>query len=197
MYSHVTHLNLANSLKLVSGFTLEISYVDNRGPSQCLLPRIGHLLNLTKSGSKYISGSFGATATSVDIGPEGKLHVVVGDSPVRYQTPKPLQPLTVPLALRSFEGVSNTEKSKPKEKSIVLHSWTKCGFCKKQEAAIDEFKKISLENETLFNDKVEVKLLEDPQDIDDKRVDSFPTWVVNDKLIVGVQSVEDLNKLLE
>lgn len=197
MYSHVAHLNLANSLKLVSGFTLEISYVDKQGPSQCLLPRFAHLLNLTKSGSKYISDSFGATATSVEIGPEGKLHIVVGDSPVRYQTPKPLQPLTVPLGLSSFEGVSDTAKSKPKEKSIVFHSWTKCGFCTKQMDAIEEFKKISLENETKFNDKVEVKLLEDPQDIDDKRVDSFPTWVVDDKLIVGVQSVEALNKLLE
>ena len=197
MYSHVTHLNLANSLKLVSGLTLEISYVDSRGPSPCLLPRIGHLLNLTKSGSKYISDSFGATATSVEIGPEGKLHIVVGDSPARYETPKPLQPLTVPLALSSFEGVSDVEKSKPQEKTIVLHSWTKCGFCKKQEAAIDEFKKISLENETLFNDKVEVKVLEDPQDIDDKRVDSFPTWVVHDKLVVGVQTVESLKTLLE
>lgn len=197
MYSHVTHLNLANSLKLVSGFTLEVSYVDGGRPSQSLLPRFAHLLNLTKSGSKYISDSFGATATSVELGPEGKLHVVVGDSPARYETPKTLIPLTVPLALSSFEGVSNAEKSKPKEKSIVLHSWTKCGFCKKQEAAIEEFKKISLENETLFNDKVDMKVLEDPQDIDDKRVDSFPTWVVNDKLVVGVQTVEQLKTLLE
>lgn len=197
VYSHVTHLNLANSLKLVSGVTIEVTYVDSLGPSECLLPRIGHLLNLTKSGSKYVSDSFGATATSVEIGHERKLRIVVGDSPVRYQTPKPLEPLTVPLALSSFEGVSKTEKSKPKEKSIVLHSWTKCGFCKKQEAAIDEFKKISLENETMFNDKVKVNVLEDPQDVDDKRVDSFPTWVVNDKVIVGVQSVENLKTLLE
>ena len=193
-YSHATHLNLVSSLKLVGGISIEISYLEHQKPSACVLPRLGKLLNLTRSGSKYVSDSFGATSTSIELSPEGKLQIDVGDSPVRYETPKPLRPLTVPIATSSFEGV--TEEAKPKERSIVLHTWTKCGFCKKQEEAIDEFKKISLENETRFNDKVEVKVLEDPHKVQDKRVNSFPTWVKNDKLIVGVQNVENLKTLL-
>ena len=196
-FSDVTHLNLANALKLIGGTSLEISYVDTNF-SECLLPRLGQLLNLRKAGpKKYVSDSFGATSTSLELSAEGKVHVVVGDSPERYQTPLIPQPLTVPVALSSFEGVSNIEESKPKEKPIVLHTWTKCGFCKKQEDIIHQFKKMSLGNETKFNDKVEVKVLENPQDIQDKRVDSFPTWVKDKELIVGVQTIENLQRLLE
>lgn len=129
--------------------------------------------------------------------PDGLLNIVVGDSPVRYESPQALQPLTVPLVLSSFQEIPNAEESKPKERPIVLHTWTKCGFCKKQENVIDEFKKISLENETRFNDKVEVKVIENPEDVQDKRVDSFPTWIKDDEIIVGVQTVENLKTLLE
>ena len=197
-YSPVSHLNLVSSLKLVGGILVEISYTDQDHPSACVLPRLGKLLNLTRSGSKYVSDSFGATSTSMEVTPEGKLQIIVGDSPVRFETPKALQPLTVPVSMSSFEGVSDADGStKPVERPIVLHTWTKCGFCKKQEEAIDEFKKSSLENETRFNDKVEVKVLEDPHKVEDKRVNSFPTWVKNDKLIVGVQDVKNLKTLLE
>lgn len=195
--SHPAHLNLVSSLKLVGGISVEISYLEKEKPSECVLARLGKLLNLTRSGSKYVSDSFGAMATSIELSPEGKLQIIVGDSPVRYETPKPLRPLTVPIAMSSFEGVSDAEEAKPKERPIVLHTWTKCGFCKKQEEAIDEFKKTSLENETRFNDKVEVKVLEDPKKVEDKRVNSFPTWVKNDKLIIGVQNVENLKTLIE
>lgn len=196
-YSHVAHLKLASNLKRLSGTSIEISYVDKSGPSDCLLPRLGHILGLKKTGPrKYFSDSFGATSTSLEITHERELHVVVGDSPLRYETPPTPQALTVPAVLSSFQEVPNAEKPVPKERPIVLHTWTKCGYCTKQEEIIDQFKKLSLKNETNFKDKVEIQVLDDPNDVKDKRVDSFPTWVKDGVLIPGVQSIEDLQKLL-
>lgn len=198
-YSHVAHLKLASTLKRLSGTSIVISYADKDKDklSECLLPRLGHILDLKKTGPrKYFSDSFGATSTSVEITPERDLHIVVGDSPVRYETPTTPQPLTVPAVLSSFEEVPKAKKPVPKERPIVLHTWTQCGYCTKQEEIIDQFKKSSLQNETNFKDKVEIQVLDDPKDVKDKRVDSFPTWVKDGVLIPGVQGIEDLQKLL-
>lgn len=59
-YSYVAHLNLARSLKLIGGISLEISYMDNEEPSECLLARLSQLMDLRRSGTKYQNDSFGA-----------------------------------------------------------------------------------------------------------------------------------------
>lgn len=199
-YSHAAHFNLALALKNVGGISLEISYIDGKGPSTCLLPRLASLLKLKASGTpskpKYTSDSFGATSTSAEISEEGSLKIFVGDSPKRYEPPTKPQPLIVPVSSSALQEVSNVEASKPKDKPIILYTWKSCGFCQKQTAVIEEFKNSSENNKFLFHDKVEVKSLENPHDVPDKRVDSFPTWVKDDTLIVGVQSIEKLASLL-
>lgn len=199
-YSHASHLNLALSLKNVGGISLEISYIGGKGPSTCLLPRLASLMKLNASGTpskpKYVSDSFGATSTSAEISEDGSLKIFVGDSPKRYDPPTKPQPLMVPVSSSALQEVSNVEASKPKDKPIVLYTWKSCGFCQKQNSVIEEFKQMSESNKNLFHDKVEVKSLENPHDVPDKRVDSFPTWVKDDTLIVGVQNSEKLASLL-
>lgn len=199
-YSHASHLNLALSLKNVGGMSLEISYLGGKGPSTCFLPRLASIMQLKASGTpskpKYISDSFGATSTSAEISAEGSLVLVVGDSPKRYEPPTKPQPLVVPVSSSALQEVSNVEASKPRDKPIVLYTWKSCGFCQKQTAVIEEFKNSSENNRNLFNDQVEVKSLDNPHDVPDKRVNSFPTWVKDDTLIVGVQNAEKLTSLL-
>lgn len=197
-YSCVSHLNLALALKNIGGISIEISYADSHGPSECFLPRFADLLGLSKTGPRYMSDSFGATPTSLEMLTEKtKLVLVVGDSPWRYETPVKTRPLTVPVSSSALQEVSNVEQSKPRERPIILYTWTQCGFCQKQSNIIEEFKNQSTANKNLFNDKVEVKSLENPADIPDKRVDSFPTWVKDDTLIVGVQTADKLTSLLQ
>ena len=199
-YSHASHLNLALALKKVSGISLEISYIGGKGPSTCLLPRLASLLKLKASGTpskpKYVSDSFGATSTSAEISAEQILKIFVGDSPNRYEPPTKPQPLIVPVSSSALQEVSNVEASKPRDKPIILYTWKSCGFCQKQTAVIEEFKQMSESKKNLFHDKVEVKSFENPHDVPDKRVDSFPTWVKDDTLIVGVQNSERLTSLL-
>lgn len=194
-FSNATHLNLAIFARQVNGISLEISYTDSNGPSECFLTRFAHLMGLSKSGSKYVSDSFGAKPTTAHINPETKtFHLVLGDAPQRYETPKKLEPLIVPYSSSALQEVSNA--SKPKDRPITLYTWTKCGFCQKQAEVIEEYKHTSEENKNLFQDKVQVVTLENPQDVPDKRVDSFPTWVKDDNLVVGVQNAEMLTNLL-
>lgn len=194
-FSTVNSLHLAKSLKHVGGISVEVLF--HQKISDCLLPRLANLLQLRSSGSKYVSDSFGAMATSLEISQQNKLVFEVGDAPVRYESPRVLPPLTVPLALGSFEKVREKSSIDKPSKTIFLHTWKQCIYCKKQDEAILEYKKISLEHETKFNDKVDVHVLENPDDVKDKRVDSFPTWVKDDVLIPGVQNVQNITALLE
>lgn len=146
--------------------------------------------------SKYVSDSFGAKTTSVELS-ENELVVVAGESPKVYERPKPPQPLVVPVASSALEQALNPPEPKVHQRPIVLFTWKACKFCQKQQEVIDEFKNTSFENKSSFNDKVDVKVLENPHDVPDKRVDSFPTWVKDNNLIVGVQSVEQLTTLFK
>lgn len=206
-FSLATHLNLATSLKEVSGMSVELSYgrketpnehnINNRNPSICLLPRLAEKLGLASSGSryKYLSDSFGATSTSAEITPAGNLKFVIGESPAKHTIPQAPQRSTVPVSSSAFQDA--TTDAKPKERPIVLHTWTACGFCQKQEGIIEEFKNSSDKNKDTFNDLVEIMKVDNPRHTVDKRVDSFPTWVKNGELIVGVQSSEKILELLK
>lgn len=194
-YQHASHLNLASSLRNVGGISLEISY--DKRPSECLLPRFASILGLKKKlgEAKYQSDSFGAIPTSVDLSSDGRLNIVVGDSPLKYDPPRQMPPLVVPVSSSALQEASGS--SKPRDKPIVLYTWKACGFCQKQKAVIEEFTSLNNDNKNMFFDKVKIVELENPQDVPDKRIESFPTWVKNDTLIVGVQSVEKLKVLLE
>lgn len=199
-FSYATHLNLVKSLKRSSALTLEIYYIKNKSITACVIPRLASIMGLTKSesmgqkkgSSKYVSDKFGARLTSIDISDNGSLVIKKGDSPMKFKRPIKHTPCKVPVS-----SVLHSELNiKPKKRPIVFHTWTQCGFCEKQEKIIEEFKSSSGANKNLFEDLVEVKQIENPADIVDERVNSFPTWVKNGELIIGVQNLEKIRELL-
>lgn len=192
-FSDASHLNLARSLQGVGNLSIEISYMGNRRVSECNLPRLSNYFDLEKSHSGYSSNRFGVLSTTVRVTPENTLEITTGSSPVLY-TPPTRTSKIVPLS--SAEFIDQGFPVKPKERPITLHTWTKCGYCDKQQVFIDEFRNKSESNKNMFDDMVDTKKIENPEEIDDKRVTSFPTWVKNNDLIVGVQGLEQLTKLL-
>ena len=192
-FKYTNHLGLARSLRNLGDITVEISYMKKSKPTPCIVPRLASILGIEYSDSKYSSNKFGIISTTVGMGADGNLKFVMGSSPMKYSTPT-LKSNTVPISSTSL--VDSSLDTKPKPKSIILHTWSKCGFCDKQEAFIKEFKDSSENHKNTFNDMVLIKKLENPEDVDDKRVDSFPTWVKDGNLIVGVQNHKKLEEML-
>jgi len=92
-----------------------------------------------------------------------------------------------------FDMSGSTEKT---YKPILLYTWTKCGFCKKQEDVNERFMSKSDENRTLFEKMVDVRSVDDPSTIQDDRIKSFPSWVSNDNVEPGVKDTEMIRILL-
>ena len=76
--------------------------------------------------------------------------------------------------------------------SITVHLWTSCGYCTKQKDIIDSVRK----QRDDFDSKVNVNTVTDPNTIEDKRIRSFPSWVVDDVVQPGVKNERDILKLL-
>ena len=191
-FSYASHLNLSRSLTYLGDISIEISYFKKK-PTECIVPRLADILGIEKNDSQYSSNKFGVISTTVSMSSDGNLKFVIGSSPMKY---------SVPLRTSSSVPVSSSTlmdtptPMEPGPKTIILHTWTKCSFCDKQDGYIEEFKKTSEKHRNVFNDMVEIKKIENPEDIDDKRVDSFPTWVKDGELIVGTQNKTKLEEML-
>ena len=101
----------------------------------------------------------------------------------KIMIPQSSSTLVVPI---DVEGIP------PPQKEISLFSWTKCGFCNKQEEIIN-----NLDFKQFFDEKVKVEIVEDPSIISDKRITSFPSWVVNDEIQIGVKNEEQIKEMLD
>ena len=75
---------------------------------------------------------------------------------------------------------------------ITVHLWTSCGYCTKQKDIIENIRK----QHDDFDSKVIVNTVTDPNTIEDKRIRSFPSWVVNDVVQPGVKNEKDILELL-
>lgn len=77
------------------------------------------------------------------------------------------------------------------EKSIKLYLWSLCGYCVRQKDIIEEI------NSEKFDRIVKIFDVDDPNTLDDDRIRSFPTWVVNDTLLSGVKSKDEILNMLD
>ena len=84
-----------------------------------------------------------------------------------------------------------------KPKPIVLYSWVDCGFCKKQDAVVEEMLS-DRESDAAkrFEEVVTVKILQKPEEADDPRVQAFPTWVVNGALAPGLKQHSEILEMM-
>ena len=101
----------------------------------------------------------------------------------KIMVPQSSSTLVVPI---DVEGIP------PPQKEISLFSWTKCGFCNKQEEIIN-----NLEFKPLFDEKVKIEIVEYPNTISDKRITSFPSWVVDGEIQIGVKNEEQIKEMLD
>ena len=194
-FSYTSHLNLAKSLVDMGDISIDISYMKDGKTSPCVVPRLASILGIEKTDSGYSSNKFGVVSTSVGISAHGNLKIVIGASPTQYTTPI-RESRIIPVSSSTLVPNLETEAKEPGPKTIILHTWSKCSFCAKQDDIINEFKSSSDKHMNMFNDMVEIKKIDIPEDIDDKRVDSFPTWIKDDVLIVGVQKKQKLEEML-
>lgn len=101
------------------------------------------------------------------------------------------------LDVKAKAGSSNLHSpfEEKTEKPIVLYSWKDCGFCRKQDAVIENILQ-SPEAADKFRKCVAVKNLDNPGDAEDKRVKAFPTWVVRGDLVPGFKQEEEVLGML-
>ena len=178
-------LSFCESLSHIKYITVRISFLDVFPIS--LLPRLANILSgsrfLRKEGDMYIARSFGGTMSTVSSS-FNVLTIVMGNLP-RVFKPK-------------YEPESSIEMISPVQHkpSIILHTWSACSYCKRQEDIIEEFKTLG-NNADRFTRHVEVRKIDDPEKISDSRVTSFPSWVVSDVITPGVKNAASIEKLLE
>ena len=95
------------------------------------------------------------------------------------------------------ESVLTEPPSDESPKPIALYSWVDCGFCKKQDAILQQMlSDPRSDTAKKFEQRVTVKHLRTPQDADDPRVSAFPTWVVNGVLAPGLKQESEILDML-
>ena len=177
-------LNIAKSLIDIHWLTLEIEYTDYF--TEDLLYRISTILkckNYVYSTDSFIFSSFfGATDSRVYI--KGSKLVIE-----RKQCPRYFKFMEEPVSSSLIVPMELSRR-------IKLYTWTKCGYCKKQESIIDNFRNRSIKSAKLFDDNVEIISVDDPSEITDSRISAFPTWLINDEVNPGVKDEMMINLAL-
>ena len=179
--------SFCESLAHTKNISIRISFLDVF-PS-ILLPRIANILSgstfVKKEGGTYVTRVFGGTMSTVSSS-FNVLSIVMGNLPRVFR-----QPITPRVIQSSIEMVPYQEKPK-----IILHTWSACSFCKKQENIIEQFKKNG-NNADKFDQVVEIRKIDDPEKISDKRITSFPSWVVGDVITPGLKNAVSIQNLIE
>lgn len=75
--------------------------------------------------------------------------------------------------------------------NIKVYLWSNCGYCVKQKSIIENVRVERSDFDTI----VEVVSVDDPSVITDSRIDSFPSWVVNDVVQPGVKEEKEILSL--
>ena len=192
-------LNLARSLVNTHGLTIEIEY-ENEFPLD-MIGRLAKILkcndrHVYKNGSFMFSSFFGATDSSIYT--DGyRLFITKRQGPNYFNFMEPeYAPEPTPTPVSSTFVVPMDNDIEPESRKFKLYTWTKCGYCKKQEDIVSNFRSRGIEEAKLFDDNVEIVSVEDPSEVQDPRVRGFPTWVINDELFPGVKDESMLESLL-
>lgn len=180
-------LNLALTMKRVHNLNL-IIYFDNIF-NKDLIPIMSKNLGMefVKKDDgfrpQYLWGAIESFLDLEILGEGSVLTISKGDGPRRFNK---MKKNSVKL-LASALVVPEMEPMK-----ITVHMWTSCGYCTKQKEIIENIRK----QHDDFDSKVIVNTVTDPNTIEDKRIRSFPSWVVNDVVQPGVKNEKDILKLL-
>ena len=171
--------SLCSALAFVKNISIDITFVEHFPES--LLPRLANILSgskfLRNVSNMYITRSFGGTDSTVS-STMNVLKIVMGNLPRVF----------APKIEASFEMVP---VSTPK---IHLYTWSNCSFCTRQEEII---KALTSDERDRFNRLVRVEKVDDPSKVSDKRVNSFPSWVIDDVVLPGVKNAISIKTLLE
>ena len=186
-----SYIKLANSLKNIGNINIIIHHLNKNINLHGIAKRMSTVLNMIYVNGIYYS-LFGAIESTLYVNNK-KIVIKRGQVPKKFvlknieedkiMIPQSSSTLVVPI---DVEGIP------PPPKEISLFSWTKCGFCNKQEEIIN-----NLNFKPFFDEKVKVEIVEDPSIISDKRITSFPSWVVNGEIQIGVKNEEQIKEMLD
>lgn len=180
-------LNLALSMKKTHNLNLIIYFENNFNKD--LIPMMGRNLGMkfvkTDDGFRpeYLWGAIKSYLDVSNIDGKSLLTISKGDGPINFMKMKKDSSVLVASALIVPE--IETQKT-------TVHLWTSCGYCTKQKEIIE---KVRQQNDD-FDRKVIVNTVTDPNSIEDKRIRSFPSWVVDDIVQPGVKNEKEILKLL-
>jgi len=104
-----------------------------------------------------------------------------------------------PIQKRNIRPESSFFVSPPPapSKDIILYTWTKCGYCKKQNNIIETFKRENPESLDTFDEMISIIEVDDPSTIKDHDITSFPSWVINSEIVPGVKDSGSIGELLQ
>jgi len=216
-----SYFKIAESLKHVNNLTMKLTHQNTLTDIIPFMARtMGMCQNKCNSmGSRVYFSLF--CAVSSEVGSRGNTIVIKkGDGPVfeksDYITNEPVEEYIeedeynsdydihekIPSSASSFGELTvpfdiDTEDTEgEKYKPVLLYTWTKCGFCKKQDDVNESFMSKSEEHRARFEQMVDVRSVDDPSTIQDDRIKSFPSWVSNDQVQPGVKDVWMIDTLL-
>lgn len=173
-------LSLARSL--VNIYDLSITLEFKNDFNQNLIRPMAKLndMSTVNIGGEFIYSSLNGAIESSIYYKNNKLFIQKGQGPKKFKKLRSSSSssLLVPLI------------EKP-EKSIKLYLWSRCGYCVRQKDIIEEL------NSDEFNRVVQIFDVDDPNTLDDYRIRSFPTWVINDTLESGVKSKDEILNILD
>ena len=192
-----SYLNLSRSLKRIGDMNIIIHH-NNNVSLHGIAKRMASILNMNHYFDGVYSSLFGSIQSMIYINKNtliiirGQVHkqfkVPIKDNEENSVVPLPSSSSSLVVPMEDIVG------NPPPVKDIILISWSKCVFCKKQEEIINSLK-YEL-NSSLFDEKVTIEIVDDPNKVSDKRVTSFPSWVVNGSIQAGVKDKEEISKLL-
>ena len=194
-----SYLNLSRSLKRIGDMNIIIHHTNNVS-LHGIAKRMASVLNMNHYVDGVYSSLFGSIQSMIYV---NKNTLIINRGQIHKQFKAPIDKdnednNVVPVPSSSSSLVVPMEDivgNPPPIKDIILISWSKCVFCKKQEEIIDSLK--SELNNSLFDEKVTIETVDDPSKVSDKRVTSFPSWVVNGSIQAGVKDKEEINKLIK
>lgn len=128
---------------------------------------------------------------------DGDLAYHSQDTNVEYDTNVNTLSFTKVASPDPSDTGGDNEETHVEDKPITLYSWQSCGFCKEQEAIIEDLLEHG-EGDTIdkFHRLVAVNNLQNPQDAGDERIKMFPTWVINGALAPGLKQKTDIETML-
>jgi len=186
-----SYLNLSRSLSRIGNINISLHHTNNIN-LHGIAKRMASILNMNHFTNGMYSSLFGAIESVIYV-KNDTIFIEMGQVHKHFEPPVIIEETTnIPNSSSLLVVPMEDVIGLPPPIKIKLISWSKCIFCKKQEEIIESLK-------TEINDLdqiIDINVVDDPSEISDKRVTSFPSWVIKDVIEPGVKSKEDIKRLL-